>query len=346
MPDPSTDAARLSLFLGKGGVGKTTVAVAYAVDRARAGERVLLTSLVSPDEVEALLRDEARPTPSSDAEGAGEGEGPDLELQGNLDFLQLDPRGLVDDIVRRITRLGVMAEFVVNHPGYASLLDIVPGIRELAVLNLLVNKAEGRYVDGEPYDRIVLDGAATGHGLSFLEAPRKSAPILTGKLRERARELDRFLQNPECTEAVIVTLPEEMPVRETEQLARGLRDSGVHVDNVVVNRWLPAVFAHEGADAILTQLEGTPELREDLARDLDPEDGDAGGADAWVDALGHIRSRRRENIEHIRRLQGIETKLHLVPLLPERRGRLLRVAEALHEAVDLEEALAGKEVLP
>lgn len=161
---PASETARVSLFMGKGGVGKTTAAAAFALDRADAGERVLLTSLVSQDEMEDRL-----------SRGAG-----GMDPGGNLDFVQIDPDELVDQIVRRMTRLGVMAEFVVNHPGYESLLDVVPGVRELAVLNLVYNRARGEGVEGRPYDRVVLDGAATGHGVHLLEAPGKARSLLVG----------------------------------------------------------------------------------------------------------------------------------------------------------------------
>lgn len=321
---PASETARVSLFMGKGGVGKTTAAAAFALDRADAGERVLLTSLVSQDEMEDRL-----------SRGAG-----GMDPGGNLDFVQIDPDELVDQIVRRMTRLGVMAEFVVNHPGYESLLDVVPGVRELAVLNLVYNRARGEGVEGRPYDRVVLDGAATGHGVHLLEAPGKARSLLVGKLQERARAIDGFLKDPAITEVVLVTLPEEIPVRETLQLGWKLRDRGFAVDNVVVNKWLPDVFDDEAPARVLDALEDDAAARRTVAEAVDG--GGAGEAvDDWVDALGHVRAQRRENLTFLRKLEGLDAPVSLVPLLPHPEARLQRVAEALKTQTEVADVLEG-----
>src|SRR4029079_13043860 len=106
--------ARLSIFLGKGGVGRTTLASAFAVDRAALGERVLLVSVVDGDSPVSRIHHEA----------AG------IDTRGRLELLNLDARALVDDLVRRVTRLGALADYLVKHPGYEGLVDIVPGVRE------------------------------------------------------------------------------------------------------------------------------------------------------------------------------------------------------------------------
>src|SRR5439155_20328809 len=95
-PAHAMPPCRLSLFLGKGGVGRTTLACAFAVDRAAAGERVLLVSLAHGDQLSTRIQHEA----------AG------ADTTGRLELLPLDSRELVDDAVRKITRLGAMADLV------------------------------------------------------------------------------------------------------------------------------------------------------------------------------------------------------------------------------------------
>src|SRR5439155_21187614 len=92
-PAHAMPPCRLSIFLGKGGVGRTTLACAFAVDRAAAGERVLLVSLAHGDQLSSRIQHEA----------AG------VDTSGRLELLAIDPRELVDDVGRRITRLGAMA---------------------------------------------------------------------------------------------------------------------------------------------------------------------------------------------------------------------------------------------
>jgi anion-transporting ArsA/GET3 family ATPase len=290
--DPETRTpARLSLILGKGGVGRTTLACAFAVDRAAAGERVLLVSLTQGDPVASRIQHEA----------AG------VDTSGRLELLALDPRQLVDDVVRKITRLGAMADYILRNPSYESLVDIVPGVREMALFHEL-----GRRRELGLHDRIVLDAPATGHGMHLLEAPQKTARILAGPLRARAEELGAMLKDPRATDVILVTLAEETPVRETVQLAALLREEGFPLDNVVVNRWFPRVFVDERARRVL-----------EAARD-----------EPWAAPLRLVAAQRAEGEAHLAELRGIEgAKLAIVPLIPESARRLQRVAEAMKDFV-------------
>lgn len=297
--------ARISLFLGKGGVGRTTMASAFAVDRAAGGERVLLLSVVANDNPTARIQHEA----------AG------VETGGRLELQSIDSRALVDALVRRITRLGPMADFILGHPSYDSLVDIVPGVREMAIFHFVERKRH------EGFDRIVLDAPATGHGIHFLEAPEKSARILAGPLRARAEELRAMLQDERVTDVVLVTLPEEMPVRETVELARTLDRQGFHVDNVVVNKWLPPFFEDEGSRLVLERLSVDPAARDAFAREI------AGKAkidvEQWLSALHLMSKQRAEARSHLAELESLEAKLSIIPLIPDSSRRLLRVAEAM-----------------
>ena len=298
-------AARISLFLGKGGVGRTTLACAFAIDRAAAGERVLLLSLVANDDPSSRIAHEA----------AG------VDAGGRLTLLSVDPRRLVDDVVRRITRLGPMVEFILHHPSYDSLVDIVPGVREMATFHLVAKKRE------EGFDRIVVDAPATGHGIHFLEAPEKSARILAGSLRARAEELRAMLQDQAVTDVVLVTLAEEMPVRETVELADALARQGFRVDNVAVNKWLPPFFEHAGSRAVLAKLTEEPAARAAFQREVDgrsPID-----VQEWLAALGIVAAQRAEAKSHLAELGALDAKLSIVPLIPDSSQRLLKVAAAM-----------------
>lgn len=287
-------AARLSIFLGKGGVGRTTLACAFAVDRAAAGERVLLASVVAHDDPAARVAHEA----------AG------VQTEGRLELLRIDARKLVDDLVRRITRLGPMADVIVRQPGYESLVEIVPGVREVAIFHLLEQKRH------QGYDRIVLDAPATGHGIHFLEAPQKAARILAGPLRDRAEALRDVLKDPVATEVVLVTLAEEMPVRETIELATKLREQGFPLDNVAINKWLPRLLADDASRHILEALREKPDVL----------------GTKRLAALEIMSGQRHEATGYVRELRALHPKLSLIPLVPDSSRRLLVVADAMRRS--------------
>jgi anion-transporting ArsA/GET3 family ATPase len=180
----------------------------------------------------------------------------------------------------------------------------------------------------------VLDAPATGHGIHFLEAPAKGARILAGPLKERAEHLGAMLKDPAVTDVVIVTLPEEMPVRETVELARTLQAQGFPLDNVVVNRWLPPVFADEASRRVLETLGGDGAAREAFRRAVE---GRAPiEVDAWLRAIQLVAAQRAEAESHLAELRGLGVKLALIPLIPDSSRRLLRVAEAMKQTLPLE----------
>jgi anion-transporting ArsA/GET3 family ATPase len=228
-----------------------------------------------------------------------------------LELLRLDGRALVDDVVRVLIRMPTLAEFVIRNPSYESLVDIVPGVREMALFHHLEKRRR------EGFDRIVLDAPATGHGMHLLEAPDKTSRILAGPLRDRAEQLRDWLKDPAATDVVIVTLAEEMPVRETLELAATLRRQGFPLDNVVVNRWLPRVFGDRAVRDVLSAV------------------AEHGLADArWIGAMRLMEAQRAEADAHLAELRSaLDVKLALVPLIPDSRARLVRVAEAMRDFV-------------
>ncbi|HWG90209.1 MAG TPA: ArsA family ATPase [Candidatus Thermoplasmatota archaeon] len=297
---------RLSILLGKGGVGRTTVATALAAGLASQGKRVLLLGAVSNADVEARLRNEAR----------------GIQLQGRLEFREVNSRALVDELARTILAMGPMTDFILKHPAYDSMVGIMPGVHELALLNLLYNLQKGN-----EFDHIILDGPATGHGLHFLEAPEKSSPIMAGKLRERAEAIRAMLQDPAATEMIVVTTAEEMPVRETLELAAAIRRGGFHLEHVVVNRWLPAVLDHPGAARVLRSLAEDEAQRAKLSRSIAHKSRI--NVDQLVTALTLVKGQRDEALEHRGTLESLQVPLSIVPLIPDPEGRLMKVWDAL-----------------
>lgn len=206
--------ARVTILMGKGGTGRTTVARAMALDRAR-------------EQPTALLHAD----PTTDV--------PDQHIT-NLSTRVLDPYQIIEDAMAKLIPLGPLTRTLVRHPAYESLLEIAPGIKEAAVLNFLYGFIDRRK------DHVFLDGPATGHGVHFLEAPSKLETVLTGKVAARLRNIDEMLHDPDKTQIVLVALPEELPALEVTELADTLDEQGFPVAGLVVNRMPPPVPVETG----------------------------------------------------------------------------------------------------
>jgi anion-transporting ArsA/GET3 family ATPase len=201
--------ARVTILLGKGGVGRTTIGRALALDAAEEGSTTLLHAQPSTQVPDERVR--------------------------NLSVRVLDPETILEDQVQGLIPLGPLTRMVTGHPAFESFLEIAPGIKEAAVLNHLYDFV------GRRNDRVVVDGPATGHGLHFLQSAAKLERVTTGRVAERLGQVDAMLKDPKRTEIVLVALPEELPARETMALAETLGEEGFPLSALVVNRMPPPV---------------------------------------------------------------------------------------------------------
>jgi len=248
-PDPLL-ARRLVIVTGKGGTGKTTVTASLGVAAAERGRRVLLVE-VGRDEQLATLFDPAGPP----AGYAGR------EVHPGVTALRIDPFEALGEYLA--LQLGVSAPvaLVLRNRGFRQLMDAAPGWRELITLGKVWHLEQQRTPDGRArWDLIVVDAPATGHGVSFLSAPRVVvSAVRSGPLRRHAAQVEALVEDPARTLLLPVALPEELPVRETLELVeRVRRDVGIRVDRVVVNAILPRPFP-PGLEDLDTRLRRLPE---------------------------------------------------------------------------------------
>jgi len=197
---------------GKGGVGKSTVAAALALAAARDGRRVAVGELGGHARVAGLLR------------GSG------------IDTLTVDVHhALTEWLATQLPRR--LADLLMRSGAFASLVAAAPGGSELIAITKLWELVQRRrWTPGaKPYDLVIVDAPASGHGAALLRAPRTFADIArVGPIGVQAREVADFLKRD--AGFVIVTMPAELPVSETLALQRQLPDVDLIVANAVLQR--------------------------------------------------------------------------------------------------------------
>lgn len=244
---------RITLVVGKGGVGKTTCAVGIAASFAARGERALI---VSTDPAAALADVVGSPvgtseTPVPDQPGLSARQLAASELR--REFLARW-RDVITEIIDRGTYL--------ERGEVEGLVDAaLPGGDEIfAVLALADLIAEGT----SRYDRIVVDTAPTGHTVRMLALPETFRALVSmldlmqekhrfmvralthryrpdladeflDDMRSRIDGLRAALSDGELVAAIVVTRPEAMVLAETDRYLETLRSLGVHVAMLVVN---------------------------------------------------------------------------------------------------------------
>jgi anion-transporting ArsA/GET3 family ATPase len=108
------------------------------------------------------------------------------------------------------------------------------------------------------YDLVILDAPATGHGIDMLRVPQvivEAAPA--GLLRREAEEALALFIDPSRTGIALVTVPEELPTNETQELYQDLRDElRLPVCCLTVNRVLPKLFSDQQRASLAQLPEG------------------------------------------------------------------------------------------
>lgn len=224
MPGEPLWNRRLVLVTGKGGVGKTSLVAALARDAQAAGRRVLAAEISSDVNAGSPLM--AR----FGAAGFRETE-PRL-LEERLWGVRVTPSAGHRSFLQAALHVRVLVDAAMRSSALRRFLLAAPAFPEVGTLFQLVT-----LLRSEAYDHVLVDLPATGHALGLASLPRTVLKIVPGGLiGDAIREGLDLMTDPERGRAVVVTLPEAMPVSETMELTQGLREIGVPVGALVLNR--------------------------------------------------------------------------------------------------------------
>lgn len=223
--DFSANGTKLIFTMGKGGVGKTTVASAIAVGLVEKGHRVHLTTTDPAAHLEYQFHSENR--------------------NENLTISRIDPKLEVEKYKAQVI---AKSSQDLDEAGLAYLKEDLesPCTEEIAVFQAfaeVVAKAENEIV--------VVDTAPTGHTLLLLDASQsysKEIERSTGEVPENAQKLLPRIRNPKETSVVIVTLAEATPVIEASRLQDDLKRAEITPKWWVINQ---SLYATNTTDPVL-----------------------------------------------------------------------------------------------
>jgi anion-transporting ArsA/GET3 family ATPase len=242
---------RLVFVTGKGGVGKTTVAAALGLKAAAAGKRTIVCEVAEQERLSALL-------------GARVDGYKERELAEGLFGISVDPERAKREWLEYQLRSGTLAGLLGGSRIFQYLTAAAPGLTELVTIGKVWELAQlqRKTPKAAPYDLVIVDAPATGHGIAMLRAPQTFSEVArVGPIHRQAGIIHAFLSNPKRTGVLTVALAEEMPVNETLDLGERLgREMGMRIDRIVVNQVLPERFTAAEAER-LESVDGSPAVR-------------------------------------------------------------------------------------
>lgn len=199
------------LTMGKGGVGKTTIASAIAIELAHRGHAVHLSTTDPAAHVAATVG----------------------ERVGNLSLSRIDPA----------VETGLYTEAVIAkaspHLDAQGMALLEEDLRSPCTEEIAVFSAFARTVAEGERGFVVLDTAPTGHTILLLdaaEAYHRDVARTTSELPDSVRQLLPRLRDPEFTRVLLVTVPEATPVHEAARLQDDLERAGISPFAWVVNQ--------------------------------------------------------------------------------------------------------------
>lgn len=254
LADLSKKQLQFIMFGGKGGVGKTTMASASALEFAKKRKTLIFTTDPAPslgDSLEQNLSNEPVKITSVPNLWA-------MEIDAKIVLKEFKEEYGEDilDILHKGTYLEdkeVEEMFELDIPG----LDEVMGLKKIT-----------DFMDSQEYDLYIVDTAPTGHTLRLLALPElldewikflaslrwryhymverfsgerkaEKADQFLLEMKKTVKKVRGLLRDPTKTEFIVVTIPEAMGVLETEDLINDLKKSHIPSSHIIINNIFP-----------------------------------------------------------------------------------------------------------
>jgi len=216
---PSVLQRNLLFVHGKGGVGKTTVSQAIALALAQKKQKTLWISIEDPTRPPGELK----------------------EVHPHLWHLNCDFQLAFEEYAALKIKTTRLTQLFLQNRLMQYLAKAAPGIRELVLLGKT-------WFERTHYSHVIVDMPSTGYGLAMFQSTENFIKLFSGgPLFRDAEAMLETLRDPSVTGHLIVSLPEEMPLRESLELNEYLLQNFPNNSAAfIVNRLFPHIPSPQG----------------------------------------------------------------------------------------------------
>ncbi len=231
---------KLIFVTGKGGVGKSLMAAAIALREARAGRRVCLMELGQQSFYESFFETRGITYEPS-------------EVIPQVHVALLTPEECLKEYALHYLRLPKLYDLLFQNKVMRAFINAAPALPELSILGKLTSDIRG--IIPSDYELLVVDCYSTGHALALLRAPRGLGTMFkVGALNEQAKGIDETISDPKLVKYIVVTLPEDLPVNESKELADSLKKEFNADISVICNQIARSGLTDTEKDSLKNQL--------------------------------------------------------------------------------------------
>ncbi len=189
---------RLIIVSGKGGVGKSAVSAGLALLAQRNGLRVLAVEMGSAGGLSTHF-------------STGPLNFKPREVRPGLHAMHIVRAEALLEYLALQLKLPGMGRFGAVARAFDALATAAPAVREIITIGKVLWE-----VREDRWDVVIADAPPTGQIGSYLRAPRSISELVpTGRIRSQSSWMEATLGDPDLTQLVLVTLPEELPTTET-----------------------------------------------------------------------------------------------------------------------------------
>ncbi len=245
---------KIVFVTGKGGVGKSVYAASLARKYSEDGKRTLLVELGDESFFKSFFQ---LPAVSYQP----------IRTQGPFEVALWSGADCLKEYALHLLKSEAIYRLFFENKVSRTLIQIAPGLPELSILGKITSGPR-KHGPSSPHDIIVVDSYATGHFLALLRAPKGMANAVSfGPMGEQSRGILKSVMDPNACEYHIVTLAEELPVKEAIELHDQLKSEFSITAHVVLNKTLNTSLRAEDLNA--GKNEFVNYIKDTLAREDD-----------------------------------------------------------------------------
>lgn len=197
---------QLYIFTGKGGVGKTALAMAWTLHLKRKGYKVRYHSFY---------------------------QNPPRNLWNKLQLpvLDLELDQSAETYIARKLGSETIAHWVMKTNFFQSLFQVIPGLSHMILLGHIID-----ILEKNQDEIIVIDSPASGHALTMFESSNNFKTIFkSGLIVKDIERMHRYIYHPDKMHTYIVSLPTELSIQEALELKKSLEEHKIPESSLIIN---------------------------------------------------------------------------------------------------------------